>query len=125
MRAKPFIVVATLVLVLSACTSSSTSDPNRVVSGAGQGSSPAADVLLLDTQSGPVAVSPATGSVLTRGVGAIADPDGSRLYSASTEGGNTVLVARDAATGDQVSSTTIRGTLDVRVVSDQRESRRR
>ena len=117
MRAKPIILVSTLVLVLSACTSSSTSDPNRAASGEGNGSSPAADVLLLDTRSGPVAVSSATGSVLTRDVGAVADPEGSRLYSASTEGGNTVLIARDSTTGDQLSSTTIRGTLDVRVAS--------
>jgi DNA-binding beta-propeller fold protein YncE len=118
MRAKPFIVVATLVLVLGACTSSSTSDQRRAVSGAGQGSSPAADVLLLDTRSGPVAVSPGTGSILTEGVGAVSSPDGSRLYSATTAGGTTTLVARDTATGDQVSSTTIRGELDVRAVSE-------
>ncbi len=118
MQAKPFIVFATLVLVLSACTSSSTNDQKRAVSNVGQGSSPAADVLLLDTDGGPVAVSPATGSALTQGVGAVADPTGSRLYSATTQGDDTILVARDSATGDQVSSTTIRGELDVRAVSD-------
>ncbi|MGZ5298651.1 MAG: YncE family protein [Actinomycetota bacterium] len=118
MRAKPFIVFATLVLVLSACTSSSTSDPKRAASGAERGSSPATDVLLLETRSGPVAVSPATGSVLTERVGAVAAPDGSRLYSASTDGGSTILVASDPATGDQVSSTTIHGELDVRVASE-------
>ena len=88
MRAKPFIVVSTFVLVLGACTTSSTSDPNRGAA-AEDGSSPAADVLLLDTDAGPVAVRPATGSVLTAGVGAVADPvcadDGGRRTCARVE----------------------------------------
>jgi DNA-binding beta-propeller fold protein YncE len=117
MRAKPFIVVSTFVLVLTACTASSTRDPNRRA-GAQEGSSPAADVLLLDTDSGPVAVSAATGSVLISRAGAIASPEGARLYSTSTQDGDTVLVTSDPATGDQVSSTTIRGALDVRVASN-------
>jgi hypothetical protein len=118
MRAKPFIVLATLALVLSACTSNSTSEHERAVSDGTNGSSPAADVLLLDTRSGPVAVSPGTGSVLTEGVGAVASPDGSLLYSATPEGGDTTLVARDAATGDRLSSSAISGELDVRVASN-------
>jgi DNA-binding beta-propeller fold protein YncE len=117
MRAKPFIVVATLALVLGACTANSKSEGDRVTSGE-HGASPAADVLLLETDLGPVAVSPATGSTLTEGVGAVSSPDGSRLYSTSTQGGNTMLVVRDSANGDQVSSSTIPGTLDVRVASD-------
>ena len=117
MRAKSFTVFTALVLVLGACTSRSTSDRKPPATGEGRGSSPAADVLLLETSSGPVAVSPATGTVLTPGAGAVADPNGSRLYTASTEGGHTVLVARDSATGDKVSSTRIHGELDVRVAS--------
>jgi DNA-binding beta-propeller fold protein YncE len=115
MRAKQYIVVATLALVLSACTSSP-ADRRPSVSDAG--SSPAADVLLLDTDSGPVAVSPSTGSILSGEVGAVAGPDGARLYTTSTDGDGTLLVVQDAATGDQLSSTSMPGDLTVRVASD-------
>ena len=93
MRAKPYIVVATFVLVLGACTSGSTSDrtpPAQVAAG----SSPAADVLLLDTDAGPVAVSPSTGSILSGEAGAVAGPDGTRLYTTTVEGDHTTLVVR-------------------------------
>ena len=114
MRVKPFIVAIAFALMLGACTASPSNEPNR---GAG-GSSPAADVLVLDTDSGPVAVRPATGTVLTQGAGAVAGPDGSRLYTASTSSGTTTLVTRDSATGDQVASASLDGELAVRVASN-------
>ena len=117
MRSRPFIVVPAIILVLTACTSNPTNGPTRAPANDERGSSPAADVLLLDTESGPVAVSPATGSALTSDVGAVADPDGRRLYTASTESGHTVIVARDAASGDRVASIRVPGELDVRVAS--------
>jgi DNA-binding beta-propeller fold protein YncE len=117
MRGKPFIVVSMLALVLSACTSNSTNDPTHPTT-RDEGSSPAADVLLLDTDSGPVAVSPSTGSIVSGEAGAVAAPDGSRLYTTSTDGTDTMLVVQDAATGDQMSSTSVSGDLDVRVASD-------
>ena len=117
MRAKPYIVAATFVLVLGACTSDPASD--RTLTGqATAGSSPAADVLLLDTDTGPVAVSPSTGSILSNDAGALAGPDGTRLYTTTVEGDRTVLVVRDAATDDQLSTTTVPGDLAVRVASD-------
>ncbi len=117
MRAKPYIVAATFVLVLGACTSGPTSDrtpPAQVAAG----SSPAADVLLLDTDAGPVAVSPSTGSILSGEAGAVAGPDGTRLYTTTVDGDRTVLVVRDAATDDQLSTTAVPGDLAVRVASD-------
>ena len=117
MRAKPYIVVATFVLVLGACTSDPASDrtpPAQVAAG----SSPAADVLLLDTDAGPVAVSPSTGSILSGEAGAVAGPDGTRLYTTTLDGDHTVLVVRDAATDDQLSTTAVPGDLAVRVASD-------
>jgi hypothetical protein len=75
-------------------------------------------VLVLDTNSGPVALRPATGTVLAQGAGAVAGPDGSRLYTASTNAGRTTLVTRDSATGDQVASATLDGELAVRVASN-------
>ena len=106
MRAKPYIVATTCMLVLGACTSGSTSDrtpPAQVAAG----SSPAADVLLLDTDAGPVAVSPSTGSILSGEAGAVAGPDGTRLYTTTVDGDHTVLVVRDAATDDQMSTTAV------------------
>jgi DNA-binding beta-propeller fold protein YncE len=117
MRAKPYIVVATFALVLGACTSGSTSDrtpPAQVAAG----SSPAADVLLLDTDAGPVAVSPSTGSILSGEAGAVAGPDGTRLYTTTVDGDHTMLVVRDAATDDEMSTTPVPGDLAVRVASD-------
>ena len=104
MRAKPYIVAATSLLVLAACTSGPTSDRTPPSHDAA-GSSPAADVLLLDTDAGPVAVSPPTGSILSGEAGAVAGPDGTRLYTTTVDGDHTVLVVRDAATDDQLSTT--------------------
>ena len=114
MRAKPFMVAIAFALMLGACTASPPNEPNGGVGG----SSPAADVLVLDTNSGPVALRPATGTVLAQGAGAVAGPDGSRLYTASTNAGRTTLVTRDSATGDQVASATLDGELAVRVASN-------
>ena len=79
------------------------------------GSSPAADVLLLDTDTGPVAVSPSTGSILSGEAGAVAGPDGTRLYTTTADGDHTVLAVRDAATDDEISTTSVPEDLAVRV----------
>jgi len=116
MRAKVFIMVSAIVVALAACTQDATVRPNRAAPGAAEGSL-LSDILLLGTEQGPVAVSLATGSVVAEGTGAVAGPDGSRLYSASSDGRDTVLRTTDAATGSVLSSTRVRGDLDVRVVS--------
>ena len=116
MRAKVFIIISAIVVALAACTQDATVRPNRAAPGAAQGSV-LSDILLLGTEQGPVAVSLATGSVVAEGTGAVAGPDGSRLYSTSSDGRDTVLQTTDAATGSVLSSTRVRGDLDVRVVS--------
>lgn len=116
MRAKLLIVSPAIVLVLAACTQDATFRPNPAQPDTANGSVPP-DVLLLGTENGPVAVSVATGSVLFEGTNAIASPDGSRLYSASSDGLYTLLETLDPATGSVLSSTRIGGALDVRVVS--------
>lgn len=116
MRAKLFIMMSATVFSLAACTQDATVRPNGAAPGATEGSV-LSDILLLGTEQGPVAVSLATGSVVAEGPGAVAGPDGSRLYSASTDGRDTVLQTTDAATGSVLSSTRVRGDLDVRVVS--------
>ena len=95
MRAKPFMVAIAFALMLGACIASPPNEPNGGVGG----SSPASDVLVLDTNSGPVALRPATGTVLAQGAGAVAGPDGSRLYTASTNAGRTT--AGDAGLRDR------------------------
>lgn len=116
MRAKNLrLLFATGVLVLAACTGD----------GAGYAGDPKVaevdplenDLLVVGTDRGPVALSPATGSVLAERAGALASPDGLRLYDATSAGGSTLLETVDLATGVVSASTRIRGDLDVRVVS--------
>ncbi|MGQ0668936.1 MAG: YncE family protein, partial [Actinomycetota bacterium] len=116
MRTKLFIIFPAIALALAACTQDATFRPNPAPPGTTNGSVPP-DVLLLGTENGPVAVSVATGSVLFEGIGAVASPDGSRLYSASSDGLYTLLETLDPATGSVLSSTRIGGDLDVRAVS--------
>ena len=78
MRAKVLVVVPAFALILGACTAGGGVRPEPV------GSSPASDVLLVDTDRGPIAISPGTGTVLSDGEGGVAGPDGSRLYSATS-----------------------------------------
>jgi WD40 repeat protein len=115
MRARMFMIAFAIVPVLVVgCTGGGA--PSETASVISNGSMPA-DVLLLGTDHGPVTLSIATGSVLSEDADAIVSPDGSRLYSASSDGRSTLLETTDAATGDAVSEARIRGELAVRVVS--------
>jgi hypothetical protein len=76
-----------------------------------------ADVLTLGTQDGTVIVGSTSGTVLSSRGSQLAAPDGSRLYATIRSGRSTTLEARDSSTGEVVSSTTIRGTLDARAAS--------
>ena len=117
MRVRLVIAVSLLTLVASACTGRSPGalerdrahDPSRVPL--------PAETLLLGTGDGPVAVQAPAGSVVLRAPGAVASPDGSLVYSTSTRGPSTLLETRSGVTGDRVSTTRIRGELQVRVVS--------
>lgn len=111
MHTKVLVVVPAFVLILGACTAGGTVRPEPA------GSSPASDVLLVDTDRGPIAISPGTGTVLSDGSGAVAGPDGSRLYSATSGDRHTELVTIEAASGAEISSIRMRGELDVRVAS--------
>jgi hypothetical protein len=111
MRAKMLVVVPAFVLILGACTVGGAVRPEPT------GSSPASDVLLVDTDRGPIAISSGTGAVLSDGSGAVAGPDGSRLYAATSDGTHTQLVTIEATTGAVASSIRMRGELDVRVAS--------
>ena len=59
-----------------------------------------------------------SGAVLSSVEGQVTAPDGSRLYATSRrDGGSTSLEARDSSTGEVLSTTTLRGPLDVRAAS--------
>jgi hypothetical protein len=105
-------VVSIILLTAVACTGPA--DPQT----RGERPGPAlADVLTLGTQDGTVIVGSTSGTVLSSRGSQLAAPDGSRLYATIRSGGSTTLESRDSSTGDVLSSTTIRGTLDARAAS--------
>ena len=112
MRART-IVVAVLLLASVACTARG----ERRGTADGRLDPLIEDVLVLGAEDGTVTVGSSSGVVLSAGRRQLAAPDGSRLYSTALSEGSTTLEARDSATGDVISSTRIRGRLDVRVAS--------
>jgi hypothetical protein len=110
MRAKASVLVVVAVTALGSCTGerAPVDAPGRSVPN---------ETLLLGTSGGPLAVDVPSGSVVVNGRGAVASADGARIYTSERSGGRTVVGTIDAATGDRVASATVRGRLDVRVVS--------
>jgi hypothetical protein len=111
MRIARLVVASALVSALAACTGAHPASPTS------PSSAPRDDVLVLGTGSGPIVVDAANGSVVARDAGALASPDGSRLYTTSTSEGSTTIVTSDAISGRRLATTSIEGTLDTRVVS--------
>ena len=112
MRAR-MTVVSIILLTAAACTGPT--DPQTPAER--PAGPPLTDVLTLGTQDGTVIVGSTSGTVLSSRGSQLAAPDGSRLYATIRTGGSTTLEARDSSTGDLLSSTTIRGTLDARAAS--------
>lgn len=96
-----------LALVLASCTAEGTEEPPKVPEQA----------VVLGSSSGVVSLHPATGSVLFDGAGVPALGDWSTVFSTKFSGRNTILEARNSATGEIGSSVSIPGTLSVRVAS--------
>lgn len=113
MRLKLVVVISALVFAAVACTGDTSPGSNP---GSAGGSVPP-ETLLLGTDSGPLAVRVPTGSVLFEHAGAVAGPDGSLVFSASSHGRSTTLRTIEGTTGEVVSTTRIPGHLDVRVMS--------
>jgi hypothetical protein len=103
-------VVSIILLTAAACTGPT--DPQTSVE-----RPVIADVLTLGTQDGTVIVGSTSGTVLSSRGSQLAALDGSRLYATIRSGASTILESRDSSTGDVLSSTTIRGTLDARAAS--------
>jgi DNA-binding beta-propeller fold protein YncE len=112
MRLKLVIVMA-VVFAGAACTGGV--QPSSKA-GASDGSVPP-ETLLLGTDSGPLAVRVPAGSVVFDRAGAVASPDGSLVFAASSHGRSTVLQTIEGTTGEVISKTRIPGDLEVRVVS--------
>ena len=118
---RSLVSVALVAIGTVACTASA-----DVVSGPAPAADPpvAGDVLVLGTSSGPMLLDVATGEPLgstgdraADGAATLAAPDGSRLYTTTSDGTTTSLVTRDAATGEIVAETQVDGRFDVRVAS--------
>jgi DNA-binding beta-propeller fold protein YncE len=112
MRLKLVIVMA-VVVGAAACTGGAQPSSKP---GASDGSVPP-ETLLLGTDTGPLAVRVPAGSVVFDRAGAVASPDGSLVFAASSFGRATVLQTIEGTTGEVVSRTRIPGDLEVRVVS--------
>lgn len=112
MRLKLVIVIA-VVVGAAACTGGAQPSSKP---GASDGSFPP-ETLLLGTDSGPLAVRVPAGSVVFDRAGAVASPDGSLVFAASSHGRATVLQTIEGTTGEVVSRTRLPGDLEVRVVS--------
>lgn len=115
MRTKPEVIVASaLLMALGACTGTTRTQPDPDVR---SDTSARADVLVLATADGSMVVDTSSGSVLASDPGAVAAPDGSRLYTDVADAGSTTIETVDAASGLLLSATSLDGTLDVRVAS--------
>lgn len=112
MRLK-LVIVMVVVFAAAACTGSV--QPSSKA-GASDGSVPP-ETLLLGTDSGPLAVRVPAGSVVFDRAGAVASPDGSLVFAASSRGRSTVIQTIEGTTGEITSRTRIQGDLEVRVVS--------
>ena len=105
-----------ITVVLTAAVACTGSADRRDTTEGSAGSLPE-DVLVLRTQAGTVTVGSSSGVVLSAGQPQLAAPDGSRLYATVRSSGSTTLEARDSATGEVLSTTTLRGKLDARAAS--------
>ena len=75
------------------------------------------EVVVVETENGPVLVDPARSSVLFGRRLAVAGPGARWLYRASPEGDTTLLRTFDGRTGRQMSTARVDGALEVRVAS--------
>ncbi len=113
MRARPLILGVLAATAVASCTGGATSTR----SAAGGRPSVPNEILLLDTAGGPLAVDVPSGDVVFEGPGAIRSADGARIFTTTSAGGRTLLRTVNAATGEEVSRTSVPGDLTIRVVS--------
>ena len=113
MRVRLLVTMTVLALLAAACTGSvapGTPDAN--------GRTPVEETLLLGTPGGPLLVRVPAGSVLFDGSGAVSSLGGSWVLSAAASDGTTLLETHEGSTGRILSTTTVPGELEARIVSE-------
>jgi hypothetical protein len=113
MRVRLLVTVSVLALLTAACTGSiapGTPEAN--------GRIPVEETLLLGTPDGPLLVRAPVGSVLFDGPGAVSSLGGAWVLSTAASDGTTLLEAHDGTTGRILSTATIPGELEARIVSE-------
>src|SRR5438128_3991769 len=115
MRARTIVLPVVLVAVLAACTGTPSAPSDRAPSRRTRGP---ADLLVLGSASGVTALDATDGSIPFNGGGVPAFTDWSTVFTATHGHGATLLRTIRTDTGRIVSTTTLRGELDVRVASE-------
>jgi hypothetical protein len=110
MRARTWIASVLAIVALAACTGSPSGRPAHRAGGP-------PDVLILGSASGVMSLDAADGTVPFSGAAVPSFADWSTVFTATRAGGSTTLRGVRAGTGEDVSSTTFRGDLDVRVAA--------
>ncbi len=110
-RVSSFLTALVIVAATASCESAD------VTSNLASADRRAGDVLVLGTADGPMLVDAVTAEPLGDGTATLTAPDGSRVYTSTSDGGTTSVVTRDTATGDVVAETEVGGRFDVRVAS--------
>lgn len=113
MRVRLLVTMTVLALLTAACTGS-------IAPGAPDAANrtPVEETLLLGTPGGPLLVRVPAGSVLFEGSGAVSSLGGNWVLSAAASNGATVLEAHEGSTGRILSTVTIPGELEARIVSE-------
>jgi hypothetical protein len=113
MRVRLLVTMTVLALLTAACTGSiapGAPDENARI--------PAEETLLLGTPGGPLLVRVPAGSVLFEGSGAVSSLGGEWVLSAAASDGTTQLETHEGSTGRILSTVTIPGELEARIVSE-------
>jgi hypothetical protein len=113
MRVRLLVTMTVLALVTAACTGSiapGTPEAN--------GRTPVEETLLLGTPGGPLLVRVPVGSVLFDGPGAVSSLGGAWVLSTAASDGSTLLETHEGSTGRILSTATISGELEARIVSE-------
>jgi hypothetical protein len=121
MRTRWFVPFAVLAVILAACTRIPQRAPKAQVAATppptGEAPQQAGDLLLLGSGSGVTLLDPTTGSAVWGGPAVPSLPGWSELFTTARQGGITLVQTISAISGTTMSTTSIRGSLAIRVAS--------
>lgn len=112
MRARRIIAIVVPMLVLMSCTRTSSRSVHPYLAQALR-----SDVVVLGTRDGIAALDVRSGRMTSLISGAIPEPDWSHVYTTTSSAGETTITRIETATGDPVSTSTVRGSLQIRAVA--------